>query len=743
MLRYSARTSARYVSLGLSALATLGAGLGCSSESEGQAPYCAPTDPTCTPVNPTGAPVQPIPGQPTVVAPGPTGGVNPQPTGVQPTGPGPIGTQPVTPPVGTSGGVAPVPGPDTGVNPQPTDPGPGVNPGPTPPAPVPANNRTCPAYEGLVADFEEAGENALRTVEAEGRIGLVVPNNDGSQTQVVEVVTEGAEECNNKVLHTTGSGFNVWGAGLETVFSGAWDAAEEGFTPSAYDAAALGYDGIAFRAKKGPGQVNPVKFSVSVPGTRETSLGGDGTCLPGGDDPEGLSTCWNHPGHFLIDDEELSTEWRTYTFCLNGDMYPTSLPFVLSPEQRANVATSLMTLGFEFNKPDGDDPAKKEASFDFYVDDIRLVKNACNAAAGVFQSSAGTAVPFGSNSKVGSCDPIPNAADYNRAISEAYNRWKQKFVAADGGVVDPEEGNRVVSEAIGYGMLITAAMGDKETFDKIWGWGKRFTNDPPTTLLGWLNGGNNSATDADTDMAYALLMAAKQWGGNYTAAGNALAQLAAQRDTQNNVLVAGEQFKTAVNPSYYSPGFYRAFSGWDTITTATKGVLDTCSQGFGGLLPDWCNLSGQPVGAAQTGAQVTAATVCESANTPCLAYDGARVPWRLGFDVCMGGSTKGLLESFINKLKSGDPDVKNGARMDLITAGWNSTGPNADGSPSAMAFLGPVSVGAWALGDAVARDRAFRATLDAMERPEYYETYYQTTVGLLSVLMVTGNWPTP
>src|SRR5690606_14946875 len=167
-------------------------------------------------------------------------------------------------------------------------------------------------------------------------------------------------------------------------------------------------------------------------------------------------------------------------------------------------------------------------------------------------------------------------------------------------------------------------------------------------------------------------------------------QLAAQRDTQNNVLVAGEQFKTAVNPSYYSPGFYRAFSGWDTITTATKGVLDTCSQGFGGLLPDWCNLSGQPVGAAQTGAQVTAATVCESANTPCLAYDGARVPWRLGFDVCMGGSTKGLLESFINKLKSGDPDVKNGARMDLITAGWNSTGPNADGSHSAMAFLGPV-----------------------------------------------------
>src|SRR5690606_8249060 len=136
------------------------------------------------------------------------------------------------------------------------------------------------------------------------------------------------------VLHTSGSGFGTgsW-AGLETVLTGVWDEAEEGYKPNPYDAAALGYDGIAFRAKKGPSHANPVKFSLSVPGSRSEANGGDGTCSEG--DETNPDACWNHPGHYLIDDEELGTDWKTYTFCINGDLYPTWMPFVLSSEQRA------------------------------------------------------------------------------------------------------------------------------------------------------------------------------------------------------------------------------------------------------------------------------------------------------------------------------------------------------------------------------------------------------------------------
>jgi endoglucanase len=678
--------------------------------------------------------------------------VSPQSSGVAPVAPSlnPTGSvNPVAPvaPVSPTGGTTS----DTGASTSPVAPTSGETSSEGPPPVVEAMNRTCPAYGGLIADFEEPDANQFRTVEAEGRIGVLVANNDGSAEQTFEVVAEGDEACNSKVLHTSGSGFGdgSW-AGLETVLTGVWDEEEAGYQPNPYDATALGYDGISFRAKKGASHENPIKFSLSVPASRAEENGGDGSCNAAAaeGDPD---QCWNHPGHFLIDDEELTTDWKTYTFCINGDLYPTWLPFVVSPEQRVRAGSELMTLGFEFNKTPDSAPGDE---FDFYVDDIKLVKDACNAKAGLFTSTEGTAVPFGSNVKVGSCDPIPNAGDYNRAVSEAYARWKANFLGNDGGVKDPQTNNRVVSEGIGYGMLITAAMGDKPAFDSILGWASpKMSWTPgsgaPGNLLGWENGANGSATDADTDMAYALYMAGKQWGGTYAAAGAELAAKALTDDVSGNILVGGDGWDGGVNPSYFSPGFYKAFDNWGTVASTTLGVLNTCSAAFGDLLPDWCSLSGAPSSASNLGAAQAAPELCEGtsgANGSCLAMDAARVPLRLGYGVCIDGTGQELLQKFLEALKTKDPEVANGERMDLLKTGWDDKGPLPDAAvENTMAFVGPVAVGAWALGEAEAtsRDRAFRATLDIIQDPEYYEVYYQSTVALLSLLTITGNWPTP
>jgi hypothetical protein len=60
-----------------------------------------------------------------------------------------------------------------------------------------------------------------------------------------------------------------------------------------------------------------------------------------------------------------------------------------------------------------------------------------------------------------------------------------------------------------------------------------------------------------------------------------------------------------------------------------------------------------------------------------------------------------------------------------------------------MAFIGPVGVGAMGLKDSVTFERAFHTTLDIMERPEYYHTYYQATVAMMALLTMSGNWPVP
>lgn len=605
------------------------------------------------------------------------------------------------------------------------------------PAPVDID-RDCPAYEGLIADFEE---DSAMVLPIEGRMGRWDPFNDDAGTRVDEIVKEGTDPCASGVYHTSGSGYMSYvGLGTPVASPGPMMNSDgtETFPPAPYDAKAQGYVGISFRAKAGPGQATPVRFAVSTPWTEGGDYAG-ATCT---DEAGSTTPCWNHPGHFLADAEALGSDWKTYTFCFDRDFHPEWLPTGDTAAQRLSLGSALLGIQFKFNQSfdANGDTVSRSGSFDFYLDDVKFIKSGCDKP--TFASTGGASDPFGTNEAIGSCILPTNVSSYNAQITEAYERWKAAYVAGDGGVIDPQEGGRVVSEAIGYGMLITAAMGDKETFDRIWGWA--MSKGVPGTLLGWLNGNDGSATDADTDMAYALLMAGKQWGGDYANQGNSLASLALMRDTISagggRLLIAGENYTSRVNPSYFSPGFYRAFSSdWSSVISTTQGVLQTCSAGFGGLLPDWCSTSGGPDGPGN--AQQTAPTVCTGSGA-CLAYDGARVPWRLGYDACLGGD-RTLLQSFMNNLFSKDSSLEGGARIDLLSAGWSAEGPNATGVDNAMAFIGPVGVGAMGLGDQETLDRAFIATLDILERPEYYGTYFETTVALLSLLTMSGNWPVP
>src|SRR5690606_31681178 len=77
------------------------------------------------------------------------------------------------------------------------------------------------------------------------------------------------------------------------------------------------------------------------------------------------------------------------------------------------------------------------------------------------------------------------------------------------------------SEGIGYGMIISAYMGDKATFDGLFAYWQRFDNNG-NLLMNWrtFNCGNNSepgsASDADVDAALGLIIADVQWGGYAT-----------------------------------------------------------------------------------------------------------------------------------------------------------------------------------------------------------------------------------
>ncbi len=103
----------------------------------------------------------------------------------------------------------------------------------------------------------------------------------------------------------------------------------------------------------------------------------------------------------------------------------------------------------------------------------------------------------------------------------AYNQWKATFVKGSK-VIRPENQNDTVSEGIAYGMLIAVNMNDQTLFDSLYGYWKansdrRHADDLVSWQRRWQHGtacaaSGGSATDADEDAAYALLMADKALG---------------------------------------------------------------------------------------------------------------------------------------------------------------------------------------------------------------------------------------
>lgn len=598
----------------------------------------------------------------------------------------------------------------------------------------------CPILPGMVSDFEEGpptGTDGPPVIASEGRAGSWYIYNDKSSTteKLAVEASGGTAACDKYALHVTGSGYSMY-AGVGMNFAGMK-------TPAVYDGSSHQFTGIRFKAKLGTGadSKSPVRFNISIPATESSKN-------PGGKCDENSVTCYQHPGKFLspgTGDADLTQTFKTFTLCFDRDFYPLSLPSNMTNADRESIASNLLQLQFQFNQ--GKDYSggwvkgemyKTFATtlpFDLWVDDVSLVTGECTNTT-PSPSNGSPAKAFPQNTAIGSCMPASNAAKFSSAIAKAYAVWTKNFVQNDH-VVAPEQNGTITSEALGYGMMIAAAMGDKTAFDKFYGYVK---SNLSGGLMNWKNGGSGSATDADEDIAYALLMANQQWpAGGYKAGADAMISAIASQDIVNNAVSGGSQFKSVFNPSYFAPAWYRSFgASFSSVTTTTYGLVNAnVSAPTAGIPTDWGNLSdGKPTAAGS-------ANVTSEISDPsgAMGYDAARVPWRLGLDACLGGTNTTALNSIITFFAS---KYAAGAKIDTLSAGWikGSGTVHKDAVDLQGSFIGPMGVGAMAVKNTVMRDRAFRTTLDILESGDFNHTYFPTTVGLLTVLAMAGDFPT-
>jgi len=612
------------------------------------------------------------------------------------------------------------------------------------------SSNSC-ATPDTISNFEEgAGDPVIQSgVGITGKWEVFNDKGAGA-TETMKVESTGdSTDCHKYALHTSGSGWAMYaGVGI-TNFAGTDKA------PTVYPNTKK-YTGIKFRAKVGSTHPknSPVRFNISTPWTEGSTSGGMCAGATKETPEKAAVDCYQHLGRFLQDDYALTTEWKDITFCFDRDMYPLSLPTTITNAQRESVASNMLKVQFQFNQAkdwtvttyptDGMYKAINQTSpFDLWVDDISFFSGDCPVNNN-FKSTGSAMKAFPQNKAPtgGTCEVAANAAKFNTAISQIYARWTKNFVRTDGTglkVICPEQENGVTtSESMGYGMLIAAAMGDKDSFDKMWAYVKGKLSGG---LMTWKPGSQGSATDGDEDIAYALYMADGQWGGYKTDA-DAMAGAILTNDIANGVVVGGSMFKSTFNASYFAPAAYRKFSGgFASVISKTYGLVNANINGStAGIPTDWGNPSdGSPV--------MPSGDVKSPIDGIAMGYDAARVPWRLGLDACTGGATDA--SASLNKIISFfGSKYDNGDSIDFLKAGWvkMSGAPHAKATNCQGSFIGPMGVagmGAGGANGAKFRDRAFRAILDILDYGDFNHTYFPSTVGFLSLLLMSGNFPTP
>jgi hypothetical protein len=268
-------------------------------------------------------------------------------------------------------------------------------------------------------------------------------------------------------------------------------------------------------------------------------------------------------------------------------------------------------------------------------------------------------------------------------------------------------------------------------------------------------GGSGSATDADEDAAFAVLEASKQWpSGGYSA--TALIGDVWTHDIDKTSLLptGGSNYAntsgSVTNPSYFAPAMYKEFAkvdtghNWAGVVTAVYGAF---SSGVGnavtsGLVSAWCSNN-----CAATGSN-GAATDTE------YQYDSHRVPWRLALDACWNGTgTTGYPSAYLNKL-IGFFNTQAATGLANLSDIYTTAGAKdaTNGAPNSMSLIGCAGVGAMVNSTNASgfRDRTWQFLIDGMytDSPSFLGktstkggyTYYNATVGLLTMLTMSGNF---
>jgi endoglucanase len=206
----------------------------------------------------------------------------------------------------------------------------------------------------------------------------------------------------------------------------------------------------------------------------------------------------------------------------------------------------------------------------------------------------------------GAAAPEPNAEALARVAAD---RFLDRYMDPDGRIVRRDQGGDTVSEGQAYAMLLAVAIGDQTRFEQAWSWAKAHLQREDGLLSWrWLKGrvpDRNSASDADVDVAHALVLAARRFHEpRYLAEGQRMARSILDGETVvlldgARVLVAGPWARSSpyvINPSYFAPSAFRTLEAatgdprWRALVRSSNQLVGRLTDDPPSLPPDWALL---------------------------------------------------------------------------------------------------------------------------------------------------------
>lgn len=373
----------------------------------------------------------------------------------------------------------------------------------------------------------------------------------------------------------------------------------------------------------------------------------------------------------------------------------------------------------------------------------------------------------------------------DQSLVKFYKEWRSVYlvqgcgsgryyvgVAADGKAVGggAAKSTITVSEAHGYGMLISVLMADFDprarlVFDGMVYYFRDHPAKSDAGLMAWNQtkgcgnasdvAGDTSASDGDLDIAYALLLADKKWGsdGSVNYRKEALKVIAAigkhEIDADSRFVRIGDwvddvderRYAPVTRSSDFMVSHFKAFADstddgtWYAVRDETYSIINKIRGKHSpraALMPDFIvGLPSKP--------RPAAANFLEGPNDGAYSWNASRYPWRIAVDYLLNDDKRALaalrpLNSWIKRATDGNP-------VNIADTYKLNGSPIADSGRDPVVFESMFAVSA-------SIEASNQSWLDALwtgmtKRTVKNEDYYGNTLKLLAMITITGHWTQP